>query len=68
MPSHKMPKPGEKNAPSFDTDKLEELGRFFERMEDWFLDEGIDSESDKKKCIVRYLDADSESQWHCLLI
>jgi len=52
MPTRKMPKPGEKNAPTFDTGKPEELGRFFERMEDWFADEGIESDLDKKRRIV----------------
>jgi hypothetical protein len=66
MPTRKMPKPGEKNAPTFDTDKPEELGRFFERMEDWFADEGINDDLDKKRRIVRYLDPDSESQWKAL--
>jgi hypothetical protein len=66
MPTRKMPKPGEKNAPTFDTGKPEELGRFFERMEDWFADEGIESDLDKKRRIVRYLDPDSEVQWKAL--
>jgi hypothetical protein len=66
MPTRKMPKPGEKNAPTFDTGKPEELGRFFERMEDWFVDEGIENDLDKKKRIVRYLDPDSEVQWKAL--
>lgn len=65
-PTRKMPKPGEKNAPTFDTDKPEELGRFFERMEDWYEDEGIDEDLDKKTRIVKYLDPDSESQWKAL--
>lgn len=60
---HRMPKPGEKNAPSFDTEKPEELGRFFDRVEDWFQEEEIDDDEEKKKKIVRYLDADSEVQW-----
>lgn len=64
--TRKMPKPGEKNAPVFDTEKPEELGRFFERMEDWFTDEDIEDSADRKKRIVRYLDADSESQWKAL--
>jgi hypothetical protein len=64
--TRKMPKPGEKNAPVFDTEKPEELGRFFERMEDWYIDENIDSDAEKKRRIVRYLDADSESQWKAL--
>ena len=59
----KMPKPGEKNAPSFDPEKPEELGRFFDRIEDWYNDEGITDDPEKKKRIVKYLDADSEIQW-----
>jgi hypothetical protein len=66
MSTRKMPKPGEKNAPAFDTDKPEELGRFFERIEDWFEDEGINDDMDKKRRIVRYLDPDSEIQWKAL--
>jgi hypothetical protein len=65
-PRSRMPKPGQKNAPAFDTDKPEELGRFFERVEDWFEDEGIVSDVEKKKRIVRYLDPDSETQWKAL--
>lgn len=64
--SRKMPKPGEKNAPVFDPEKPEELGRFFERMEDWFADDGINTDVEKKKKIVKYLDADSETQWKAL--
>ena len=63
---HRMPKPGEKNAPEFDPEKPEELGRFFERMEDYFLDEEIMSNAEMKKKIVKYLDADSEVQWKVL--
>jgi Zinc knuckle len=61
--TRKMPKPGEKNAPSFDPEKPGELGRFFERMEDWFAEEGITRGENMKKRIVKYLDADSEIQW-----
>ena len=61
----RMPKPGEKNAPSFDPEKPEELNRFFERMEDWFEEDGL-GDQDKKKKIVKYLDADSETQWKAL--
>lgn len=60
---HRMPKPGEKNAPMFDPDKPEELGRFFDRIEDWFRDDEIVGDLEKKRRIVRYLDADSEIQW-----
>ena len=64
--SQRMPKPGKKNAPTFDPDKPEELGRFFDRMEDWFIDEGIDDTDERKRSIVKYLDADSETQWKAL--
>jgi hypothetical protein len=63
---HRMPKPGERNAPTFEPEKLEELGRFFERIEDWFLDEEITADAEKKRKIVKYLDADSEVQWKAL--
>ncbi len=62
----RMPKPGEKNAPTFDVDKPEELGRFFDRMEDWFADDGLKDDGEKKKRLVKYLDADSEIQWKAL--
>lgn len=58
-----MPKPGEKNAPSFDPEKPEELGRFFDRLEEWFEDDNIKEDADKKKKTVRYLDVHSEIQW-----
>jgi len=61
-----MPKPGEKNAPSFDPEKPEELGRFFDRIEDWYADEGLIDDTEKKRRIVKYLDADSEIQWKAL--
>jgi len=63
---HRMPKPGEKNAPLFDPERPEELGRFFDRIEDWFLDDEVESDQEKKRRIVRYLDADSEIQWKAL--
>ena len=62
----KMPRPGEKNAPTFDTSKPEELGRFFERMEDWFDEEGIDQDAEKKIRIVKYLEPEPEQQWKAL--
>ena len=64
--TRKMPKPGEKNAPTFDTEKPEELGRFFERIEDWFAEEDIKDDADKKRRIVKYLDPEPEMQWKAL--
>lgn len=63
---HRMPKPGDKNAPTFEPEKPEELGRFFDRVEDWFLDEEINDDDERKRRIVKYLDADSEVQWKAL--
>lgn len=62
----KMPKPGDRNAPTFDPDKPEGLVRFFERMDDWFAEENIRNDLDKKRHIVKYLDADSELEWSAL--
>jgi hypothetical protein len=55
--SQKMPKPGEQNAPTFDTEKPEELGRFFGRIEEWFFEKSIEADKERKRCIVKYLDA-----------
>ena len=66
MSTRKMLKFSEKNAPSFDLSKLEELLQFFECIKDWFSDENISDNDDKKQCIVRYLDPDSEAQWKVL--
>jgi len=63
MSSRRMPKPNEKNAPSFDPDKPEELGRFFDLIEDWYEEEGITLDAEKKRRIIKYLDADTEIQW-----
>ena len=65
-PKYRMPKPGDKNAPAFDPEKPEELGRFFDRVEDWFFDEEITEDEERKVQIVKYLDADSEVQWKAL--
>lgn len=61
-----MPQPGEKNAPFFDVDKPQELSRFFERMEDWFAEEALTADADKKKKTVRYTDVETEDQWKAL--
>ena len=65
-PMRKMPKPSEKNAPVFDPEKPEELGRFFDRIEDWFSEDGITDDIEKKAKIVKYMDIDSEQQWKAL--
>ena len=66
MPTCRIPKPGEEKAPTFDPKRPEGLGRFFERMEDWFADAGIADDIDKKRCIVKYLDPETENQWKAL--
>ena len=63
MATRKMPQPGEKNALFFDIERPQELNRFFERMEDWFVEEGINADADKKKKTVRYTDVETEDQW-----
>lgn len=66
MANRKMPQPGEKNAPFFDVERPQELNRFFERMEDWFAEEGIAADGDRKKKTVRYTDVETEDQWKAL--
>ena len=61
-----MPQPGEKNAPFFDVEKPQELSRFFERMEDWFAEENLTADVDRKKKTVRYTDVETEDQWKAL--
>src|SRR5258708_36089113 len=46
--------------------KMEELGRFFERMVDWFDEDEIVDDAERKRPIVKYLDPDSEYQWKAL--
>ena len=41
---------------------MEELGRFFERMVDWFDEDEIVDDAEIKRRIVKYLDPDSEYQ------
>ena len=61
--SRKMPKPDERSAPSFDPDKPEELEWFFDRTKDWFTKEDTINDTEMKRRIVKYLDADFEIQW-----
>ena len=63
---YKFPRPGEEKAPTFDPDRPEGLGRFFELMEDLFADAGLVDGIDKKRNIVKYLDPESENQWRAL--
>ena len=62
MATRKMSQPGEKNAPFFDVEKPQELSRFFERMEDWFTEENLTTDADRKKKMVRYTDIETEDQ------
>ena len=66
MATRKMPQPGEKNAPFFDVERPQELNRFFERMEDWFAEENLTGEVERKKKTVRYTDVETEDQWKAL--
>jgi len=61
-----MPQPGERDAPKFELDKSHELLRFFECMDDWFSEEGIQGNTKRKKRLVRYTDVETERQWKAL--
>ena len=66
MATRKMPQPGEKNAPFFDVERPQELNRFFERMEDWFVEENLTADADRKRKTVRYTDVETEDRWKAL--
>jgi hypothetical protein len=66
MATRKMPQPGEKNAPFFDVERPQELNRFFERMEDWFAEENLVADAERKRKTVRYTDVETEDQWKAL--
>ncbi len=66
MATRKMPQPGEKNALFFDVERPQELNRFFERMEDWFAEENLIANAERKRKTVRYMDIETEDQWKAL--
>jgi hypothetical protein len=61
-----MPQPGEKNAPFFDIERPQELNRLFKRMEDWFAEENLVADIERKRKTVRYTDVETEDQWKAL--
>lgn len=63
MAPQRMPKDGERNAPTFSNDKPEELPRYFRRMEEWFKDDNVEDEKLKKKKLVDYVDLGVSEEW-----
>src|ERR1700678_1254282 len=51
-----MPARGERVAPAFDTAKPREILRFFAELEYLFKHADLDSDSDKKEHVLRYVD------------
>ncbi|KAG6904400.1 hypothetical protein DXG01_010348 [Tephrocybe rancida] len=58
-----MPLSTSRDAPRFTHKQPEEVRRFLYRMETLFELAGIMSESDKKKRILEYVDAQTEKEW-----
>ena len=58
-----MPARGERSSPTFDTTKPRELIRFFEELEYLFARAALESETDKKKHVLRYVEFDVEQIW-----
>jgi hypothetical protein len=58
-----MPARGERAAPTFDKTKPRELTRFFNELEYLFNRAAIESDTDKKVQVVRYVDFEVEEIW-----
>ena len=58
-----MPARGEHTAPAFDTAKPRELSRFFAELEYLFKCADLDSDSDKKEHVLRYVNFETEQIW-----
>ena len=58
-----MPARGERAAPTFDKSNPRELIRFFEELEYLFDHAQLESESEKKKHVLRYIEFDVEQLW-----
>lgn len=62
MPN-KMPKVGERGAPTFSNEKPEELPRFFRIMEEWFADDTSLTDQQKKQKLVDYVAIGVDEEW-----
>jgi murein DD-endopeptidase MepM/ murein hydrolase activator NlpD len=65
-PAALMPLRNDRGAPTFDTSKTRELGRYFEDLEQLFLKVGYSSpahDKEMKQFAVRYVDYDTEQLW-----
>ena len=63
MAQQYMPASGERGAPKFDKTKPRELTRFFSEFERCLARVGINSETEKKSELLRYVDFDTEQIW-----
>jgi len=58
-----MPARGEHAAPAFDKAKPRKLSRFFAELEYLFKRADLESDSEKKEHILRYVDFETEQIW-----
>ena len=63
MATYTMPMRNERAAPTFDSSKPRELSRYFEDLEQLMHRAAIDTEAEKKKQVLRYLDFNTEQIW-----
>ena len=61
-----MPARGERAAPVFDKTKTRELPRFFDEFEYLLERAAIQTEAEKKRQLLRYVDFDIEQMWKTL--
>lgn len=61
-----MPARGERAAPTFDKSKTRELPRFFDEFEYLLERAAIQTEPEKKRQLLRYVDFDIEQMWKTL--
>ncbi|KAK0222785.1 hypothetical protein EDD85DRAFT_796301 [Armillaria nabsnona] len=64
--TQKMPRPASRDVPKFDSEEPENLHHFLGQMEDLFSDYSITDDDEKKKKLVRYMDAHTEEEWQAL--
>lgn len=65
-PRKSLPLPHERNAPSFDEKKPQELLRFLDTIELYFRRDGVTDDDEKKNTVVRYTEPHIEAEWKSL--
>lgn len=66
MSHTQMPARGARGAPSFLPTEPEELPRYFQDLEDWFVKANKKEDNDKREYILRYIPAKTEEEWRNL--